>query len=523
MIPFLLMGVLVLNSCEGELDDLGSQLVDGNAATGYDTAYGLIAYNINNNDVIRADASTLDSVRIGAFDEPVFGAQKVSYVTQVRLNAYSPDFGKNPVLDSVVLTLKPKYATDSATTTTAEDYIYPDGNVAAKKVVVTYPVSKYGKAKIGGQKTPLTVKINEVNDFLGGTTDSLFSNKAVALGAQIGSKSFGTVNSVVITKDSDASELLNRAVSFRMKLDSAFFQNKIIAKQGDQVLKDAASFIRYFKGISISVEQNDGYLFSMAPNDAAITIYYKNDVTATDGTVTRTKAETSLNVGSSNVHLSQIAYQRPASYQSVLPSFININDIKTKEVLPSNYASQLYLQGMGGASAGIKIPASTILELKNKYKNDKIAVVSAKIRLYRDTSWNNAYPKPNSMLVQEKGVTGFLPDMTELANTGYSLIKVGDFSKQETSYYDIGITASLKKMIEDDTYNPTLTNGKDFIINLGSYLSDASTGLLLGQKYNTRAYTPNRIVLKGTDANTVGQVLPKGAETAQLRLIYTQK
>ncbi|MBO6200981.1 MAG: DUF4270 family protein, partial [Chryseobacterium sp.] len=115
MVPFLAMGIVVLNSCEGELDNLGSQLVDGNAADGYDKAYSLIAYNIDNSDLIRADASRLDSVRIGAFSESVFGGQKASYITQLRLNTYDPDFGTNPVIDSVVLTLKPSFSISSAT------------------------------------------------------------------------------------------------------------------------------------------------------------------------------------------------------------------------------------------------------------------------------------------------------------------------------------------------------------------------------------------------------------------------
>ncbi len=50
VIPFLVMGMVVLNSCEGELDDLGSQLVDGGASEGVDQMYGIVAYNINNND-----------------------------------------------------------------------------------------------------------------------------------------------------------------------------------------------------------------------------------------------------------------------------------------------------------------------------------------------------------------------------------------------------------------------------------------------------------------------------------------
>lgn len=513
MIPFLLMGVIFLNSCEGELDNLGSQLVDGNAAEGVDKAYSLIAYNISNKDTIQADASKLDSVRLGAFKEPVFGGQKVSYVTQLRLNTYSPDFGKNPVIDSVVLTLKPRYesAADSIKTTTNEDYIYPDGEIAAKKVVTTYPVSKYGRTKIGG-KTKFTIKVHEVNDFLGGTIDKLSSNKVVALGTELGSKDFdGTVNSVVVTKDSDASELLNRAVSLRIPLTNKdFFKDKLIAKQGDQVLKDAASFIRYFKGISISVVEDEGYLFSMAPNDAGITIYYKNDVTATDGTVTRTKAQVSLNLGSGNVHLSKIAYDRAGtSYDTALsaPNETNGDDL-------------IYVQGMGGASFGIKIPENTILQLKEMYKNDKVGIVSAKIRVYNDdTSWNNSYKKPSNFLVRERGAVKdsmrFLPDMTTLSSAGYSLIKTANLSTKE-AYYEIGITKSLKDIVEGDS---TI---RAFRVDVGSYLINSSTGVLLGQNYNNRAYTPFRIVLKGTDPNNTGQAITK-SKMAQLRLIYTKK
>jgi hypothetical protein len=122
------------------------------------------------------------------------------------------------------------------------------------------------------------------------------------------------------------------------------------------VLKDAASFIRYFRGLRISVDENDGYLFSMAPNDAAITIYYKNDVTASDGTVTKTKQETSLSLGSSNVHLSHVAYSRSSSYITGTKDAIDAKDIKTNTALPiANPSTKLYLQGMGGSSIGVKL------------------------------------------------------------------------------------------------------------------------------------------------------------------------
>jgi hypothetical protein len=197
------------------------------------------------------------------------------------------------------------------------------------------------------------------------------------------------------------------------------------------VLKDAASFIRYFRGLRISVDENDGYLFSMAPNDASITIYYKNDVTAADGTVTKTKQETSLSLGSSNVHLSNVAYSRSSSYISGTKDAIDAEQVKKNTGLPiTNPSTKLYLQGMGGSSIGVRVPR-LITTLRNQYKNEKIAVVSAKIRLYNDSTdpeWDNKYRKPSSLLVKERDtMSRFLPDMTILS-AGYSLVRTNNLS-----------------------------------------------------------------------------------------------
>ena len=161
------------------------------------------------------------------------------------------------------MVIKPLYATDSVTTTTDESYVYPIGAVPAKKVVKTYPVSKYGKAKLGGSKTTFNIKVREVTDFLGTNTDQIKSNKIVGTGNVVGSKVFkGDINSISITKKADNSVLLEREASIRIPLDSTFFQNKIITKGTAPELTDAASFIRYFKGLRISVDENDGYFFN---------------------------------------------------------------------------------------------------------------------------------------------------------------------------------------------------------------------------------------------------------------------
>lgn len=511
----MVIGSVILWSCEPDADQLGSQFFQ-NGAQGTETLYPVIAYNVKNNDTIRTDAARLQSATLGAFTEAQFGLQKSAYVSQARLSSYAPDFGTNPVLDSAVLVLKPLYPTDSVTTTTVEDYIYPVGTVAAKKVVSTYPISKYGRTKIGG-KTLLNININEVNDFLASNVDKVLSNRDVATGTLLGTKIFdGTINSVKITKDTDATTILEREVSLRIPVDSTFFQNKIIKKGSTPEMADAASFIRYFKGIKISVAENDGYIFNFDPDDVVINLYYKKD--KVEGTTTtREDATFALNLGNGNTHFNQITFDRTGtpSATALLSSNETTGDAK------------IFAQGMGGPGIGLRVPEATVAAIKEMYKNDKIGIISAKIRLYTDkSSWDNSYKKPDYFVVRQRDLTpatgepeyldDFLTDLSALALSGnYNLVKAYDLDKNP-AYYDIGITQTFKNIIEKEAEN------KDLVLNVGTYTTDANGSLLgavyanLGaQNFNTRSYTPNRAVFVGTDS--------ANDKSAQLILTYGKK
>lgn len=513
----LVIGSLILWSCESDADQLGSQFFQ-DGAQGTQTPYDVIAYNVNNGDSVRVDNSRLQTATLGAFNEPQFGLQKSAYVSQVRLSSYDPDFGTNAVLDSAVLVIKPTYPTDSVTTTTDENYIFPEGSVAAKKVVTTYPISKYGKTKLNDGKTVFNIKVHEVTEFLGSNVDQVRSNRTVATGALIGGKVFkGDISGIKVTKDSDNSELYIREANLRIPMDSAFFQNKIIAKASSPELADVASFIRYFKGLKVSVDENDGYIFSFDPTSIVVNLYYKNDVVE-NGTTTRPQSVFSLDLGSSNAYFNEIKYNRAGTAaETALATIDQVNGDQ-----------KLFAQGMGGPGIGVRIPAATVAAIKQLYNDNKIGIISAKIRLYTDVqSWNNNYAKPNYFVVRQRDLTpaagepeyldGFLEDMSAMAyNSVYSLVKTFDLDKNP-AYYDIGITQTFKNIIEKEAEN------HDLILNVGSYTSDSSSGSLMGalypdlgaQNFTTRAYTPNRAVFVGTN--------PTNDKKVQLLVAYGKK
>lgn len=513
-------GSALLYNCEPDADTLGEQLFLDGAAQGTEKSFDVVAFNINNNDSIRSDASKLTYGVLGAFDEGQFGMQKASYLTQLRLSTYDPDFGTNAQVDSVVLVIKPRYATDSVTTNTVDDnftYITAaDGSVNAKKVVNTYPVLKFGKAK-----RTFNIKVNEVDEFLKGASDSAKSNYAYPATTLLGSKEFkGNVSSVAITKDDGGAALFTAATpGIRIPLDKTFFQNKIIAKKDQPELQDASNFIRYFKGLKISVDESDGYLFQFSPNDMELIMYYKYD--KTDVTpATRPQTTYTFALGSANTHIGNYVYSRSGTYTNAMATS---NSTTGDE--------KLYAQGMGGASIGIKIPKATIDSLTKRYVENKAAIISAKIRIYTDGSWGNSnYAKPAEFTFLQKykdptklnpitglplTVTNFTDDLLSLSGlAGYTIYKSYDLNKNP-AYYDFVVTKSVKDLVEKVDYDSTKRNTIYFRIDMGSFQTNTDGTSLAGYKFKTTPYNTSRAVFVGSNTTDPNKV--------QLKVIYGTK
>ena len=473
---FLFGGLMV--SCNSDSDDLGKNLFDGNSVTGNQVSYDLVAYNINNGDVVRADSYALQRATLGAFTEGQFGTQKSAYVTQVRLSKYAPDFGTNPMVDSVVLEIKPQYdATTKAVTTTDVTH---EGQ-AAKQTLTKYEAVKYGNPA-----ATMNIDVHDVvttDNNLGAVGTEILSNKqGVTNGTLLGTKVFsGNVYAVSINKTSDNTNLLTREAGLRIKLDKNYFKTKIADKNGATELSNESNFINYFKGLKISVRENDGYLINFAPNEVTMTMYYKSGG----------KSNTfSFDLGSSNVHFSQISYNRTTIFNNVMAGIDRTNGDPL-----------LYMQGMGGPGAGIRIPENAIEALKTLRRDRRAAIVSAKIRLYTDTSvWNNSYTKPDNFLVKKEGETDFIADIKAmLYNNNFKLV-TAYATNTNPSYYDVNITKTVKDIVEQGQ------EAKDIILNIGSYLTNYN-GALVSEDYNTNVYSPNRAVFVGT--NSVSQYRPR--------------
>ena len=456
--------------CNSDADDLGLQFFENNEAQGEQAAYDLVAYNVSNNDVVRSDSYSLKKATLGVFSENQFGMQKSAYVTQVRLSKYAPDFGTNPVVDSVVLEIKPEYDVTAKTTSTTN--ITYKGQ-AAKQTLTAYSTKKYGNPA-----SAMTINVNEITTDLGSTGAEILSDRSVTAGTLLGTKSFtGNSIAVSINKTSDNTVLLTKEAGLRIPLNASYFQTKIADRSGALELSNESNFVNYFKGLKISVQENDGYLINFAPDQITMTMYY------TYGAPSDRKEGTySFNLASPNVHFSQISYNRSTIFNNVMAGIDRTNGDPL-----------LYMQGMGGPGAGIKIPENAIEALKTLRRDRRAAIVSAKIRLYTDTSvWNNNYTKPDNFLVKKEGETDFIADIKAmLYNNNFKLV-TAYATNANPSYYDVNITKTVKDIVEQGQ------EAKDIILNIGSYLTNYN-GALVSEDYNTNVYSPNRAVFVGTN------------------------
>lgn len=521
MLLLAIFGSALLYNCEPDPDSLGEQLFNGDATQGNEIAYPVIAYNYDNNDSIRSDASRLISglnesgattnvAVLGAFTESQFGMQRASYVTQLRMPVDNYDFnGANPKVDSVVLVVRPPANTaantyffessDSLKTKTFEKSDFPVDGVATAVSIEkkTYPVRKYGK--IAGSKS-MKINVHEVTTFLDANDDSFKrSNKTISTGELLGSGVFdGNISSTSITKKSDNSVVFTGNLGFRMKLSNTdFFQTHILDKKGKPELQDAANFIRYFKGIKISVDETDKYLYQFSPNDLQLIMYYKYDKTD-NGTTTRPQTTLSFNLGGANAHLGLYEYSRSGS--SVAAALAASN--------PAEGDERLFVQGMGGPSVVVKIKDETIAKLKDIFVKDKAGIVSAKIRIYLDPStWKNTGSTEDrrfTLLTNTLDANGKI-DYKKLAFTSDLTNGLGLYyfkDKPEPGYYDFVVTKTVKDLVEgkketvDGTEQPIVN--KPLVITAGTFAANA-TGTLLGVRNTTRAFDMNRIILTGVD------------------------
>ncbi len=369
---------------------------------------------------------------LGSFYDPVFGVTTINFATQFRLLDI-PDYGTNPVVDSVMLYL---------------DYRHVYGDTVTPQTFKVYELQE----PIFADTTSST----------GGSYDYPYYQdvdlKAMAYDFLLGEKSY----TPVVRLDSASQDTLYQ--QFAIPIDVSL-GNKLVNATEQQMANNEV-FTEYFKGLFIESEKQTSMggsiltlevVYSSSLLGSALVVYYKNDETR--------NADSTLLfpylISPFSARVNSIDHD-----YSVTAFGDNLN-METEE------DSLIYVQPTGGLKSKILID-----ELSSWADSSGVAINKAELVFQIDTltSELEKYPPPSQLLftyINDDGEED-LP-----ADYWFSPAFYGGFLNISDYTYRFNITQHLQRIIDGDVEN----NG--FFLTTAIKSSQANRVVLKGSTSET--------------------------------------
>jgi hypothetical protein len=348
---------LVLNSCKKDPYSLGLDLLppsDTLSVKTIDTAT-VIAYSVIQ-DSVRSDETT--NSMAGSLMDPVFGITTASFCTQVRLSADAPDFGTNPVMDSLILMLK-------------YNGIYGDST------------------------STQNFRVYELSEDIN-IDSAYYSNREPAhYGVPIADYTF-----TPDLKDSVKVGTSKLAAHLRINLGkvSRYFGNKLLYAPAGMVANNT-SFIQFMKGLYIEASARSGnggiLIFNMNTALTKMTLYFHN---STDDSL-----QFDFWINANSARFNRLDHD---GYKSADP-LLRTQVLNHDTTLGRN---TLYIQGLGGIRTRVRIPF-----LSDFRKLGNIAVNNA-ILVFKNVETDTTLAPPSQLhmfIVDSLGRLGIIIDSDE--------------------------------------------------------------------------------------------------------------
>jgi len=305
--------VFLIVACDDDFSSVGTNIVgEVNFDTELADGFKVSAYSRN-----FADGTSFNGVQtnnapvgtIGFYNDPVYGSSTSSFLSQVTLSQFDPDFGDNTVLDSVIFSM-PYFSTleetdeDGNSTYTLDSIFNNTGDMTLSLYRSDFFLNSLDP--LSGFQDPEIYFSNEVSTFAGIESELIFEHTSfspddseIVLFTPIEDDNGDIAN----PNDLEESERVTPRLRLRLDRPSNItgvttgvfdWNEAILAREGQNVLLNQNSFIDYFRGLYLKAEDNSGLGSYMLLNPAQtnITIYYSFEnepsddgiITATSGT-----------------------------------------------------------------------------------------------------------------------------------------------------------------------------------------------------------------------------------------------
>ncbi|OMP32527.1 DUF4270 domain-containing protein [Mangrovimonas sp. DI 80] len=548
-------------ACNEDFSTLDSDLInsDNNSHFNSETSlYDVITYNRalggEGAQFRPVQSNNLPSNLLGIYDDPTYGRTTASFVTQLAQSTSDPSFGEGTQIDSVVMTI-PFYSSvtgtaDEGGNTYELDSIFGDAHIKLSLYESNYflrgfdPNSEFnesqryysnGATSLTEMIDPASLEGTPIAELLSDTEPSVLDNFKPS------------ETQIILTEPSDDEvaegeepeyEVTERlAPALRVKLDPTYWNEKIIAKEGDAVLSNSNNFNNYFRGIYFKVEAigESGHMsmLNMSSTSANITIYYTKDPSVEDGD--RIEASYTLTFSGNRVNFFENNFTLP---------LLDGDELDGDE--------KLYLKGGQGSMAIIKLfdgenidenteSDNTFENFKNffaqtdeegKFVKRRRLINEANLVFHVDQSQVNGQEPDRIYLYDidnERYLADYLGDLASTTSPLYSrtnhlgkLERVDDEADGEGIKYKLRITEHVKSLIENDSTNVKLGLVVSTNVNLEV---NSSTGLPTNQAKMLTAddvKVPVSSVLSPRGTVLFGNNTPDEDKKVYLEIFYTE-
>jgi hypothetical protein len=291
--------IIFIYACDKDFTSIDSDVISAQNAINFNTTsidYPIVASNLRLNPV---SSNNLPSFMLGYNNNPFFGESKASFLGQIIPSEFSPSFGENVVLDSVVLTI-PYYSRGVETSEEGDityeiDSIY--GNTATKLYV--YKSNFYLR------------DFNPSGDF--SDSQNYYSNGALSNSESINQSEIeaellyesgilgdGSDNFIPSSERIDLTSIdslgetyvsSSIAPAIRLKLNNPndnFWQSLFFENEGNPELSNANSFKDFFRGLYIKADginsEGSMMLLNFASSNTKLTIHYTSETSSNSDT-----------------------------------------------------------------------------------------------------------------------------------------------------------------------------------------------------------------------------------------------
>ena len=528
--------ILASQACDKEFSEIGTGII---GTPGFEIKSATYPVKTYNKKITAFESNNLSKNLLGYYYDPVYGGTKVDFIGQLTPRTFAPNFGENPVLTSVVLTVP--YASTATTDDTTDDttyeldYLYGSGKVKLSIYKSNYYLRDFDPNS--------TIDANQ-KYYSDGSLSETEAISETALRGQLlyhDDAYFPSAESIDLeeineeTGDSEVTSTI--APSLRLHLYSADLENSnpplgfwealILNKQDDDVLTNANNFYNHFRGLYFKIEPEsleNGHIQQLDFTSAAatLTLYYSyTSETTVDGEVETGTSQGTYEMGFSGKRV------------SIFENTFNANVLE--EIgNDTNEDERLYLKGGEGSMAIVELfadqegssEADQLNEFRTKEDGEitpKRLINEAYLEFYVDQSASNE-DHPNRVYIYDIEnnipINDYFLDQTvndTSTDSKYThlvpLSTETDESGVEQKKYKIRITEHLNNIIVRDSTNVKL--GLVVSSNVGEasgkgVLDDNSLTIPVGS-----ILSPKSIILHGSNSTDE-------AKRVKLNIYYTE-